>query len=125
MKCNFPSTCWFAINVQNVGVYYNPIYSSEEVKASPTYVDTANKYWDKLYEGWNRRPDKPGFLDKTIPGLVVELLELGIDLQIEAVNDIRHGVYTDKDMYDTNVTERDRVETIGFKPIWSPGGFVI
>ena len=122
MVCEFPSLCWFAINAQ-APVEEIPIYSAEETKDSPTYVDTANAYWDQFYEGWNNRPGKPGILDKTNLGLLLEAVEVVIDVQIEVLNDIRHGVYQDEDMY--TPTERERVETIGFKPVWTPGGFQV
>lgn len=119
MKCQFPSPCWFAVNVQNTTTSYDPIYSSEEVKVSPTYLDTANKYWDIIYQGWINRPYKfHGNVALWMYGA-----EMAIDIQLEVLNDIRHGKYKDTDMY--NEVERDRVETIGFKPIYSPGGFVI
>ena len=121
MACAFPTVCWFAVNIQNVGndVQTN-VYSPEPVI---TYKDRANSYWDLFYRGWQARPDKPDFLDRTLVALLLNVAEFGIDVQIETLNDIRHGVYTDENLY-TDV-ERDRTETIGFKPIWSPGGFQV
>ena len=123
MNCEFPSICWYSVNVQNVVEQNQLIYSAEEPKISPTYFDQANKYWDQFYRGWNSRPDKPGFLDKTLIGLLLEGFEEVADIQINVLNDIRHGVYQDENLYSD--VERDRVETIGFKPIWSPGGFQV
>jgi hypothetical protein len=123
MKCEFPSPCWFAINVQNVSMTYAPIYSSEEVETSPTYLDTTNMYWDILYQGWKNKPEIKSWWSKSPIGLILNAVEETINVQVEVLNDIRHGKYTGQNMYDS--VERDRVETIGFKPIYSPGGFVI
>lgn len=125
MVCKFPNPCWFAINVQNAGVLNSPSYS-KDITTSPTYLDTANKYWDILYLGWNNRPDIPAWLSfgkGSIPAILLEAGEGLINVQIEVLNDIRHGEYEGKNLY-TDV-ERDRVGTIGFKPVWSPGGFQV
>ncbi len=53
----------------------------------------------------------------------LEATEGFIDMNIEVMNDIRHERYKDENLY-TDV-ERDRVETLGFRPIWSPGGFQV
>ena len=124
MVCKFPNPCWFAINAQA------PIESLPKVidsSVDPINQDNTlaelNKYWDIFYSGWQSRPDKPGFLDKTLPGLVMEAVEFTVDVQIEVLNDIRHEKYKNENLY-TDV-ERDRVESVGFRPIWSPGGFQV
>ena len=122
MVCNFPNPCWFAINSQA------PVESLElnlaaEEKSQDSTLAELNKYWDIFYSGWNNRPDKPGLLDKTTLGLFLEATEAIVDVQIEVMNDIRHEKYKHENLYTD--TERDRVGTIGFKPIWSPGGFQV
>ena len=116
MKCNFPSPCWFAIHVQNVGGSYNPIYSSEEVTTSPTYLDTFNEYWDMIYEGWQNRPEVKSWWSNTPYGLLANAIDEIINLQIEALNHIRHGGAENKNLY-TDV-ERDRVDSIGTDIFW-------
>ena len=123
MKCNFPSPCWFAIHVQNVGESYSPIYSSEEVTTSPTYVDTANKYWDILYEGWQNRPEVKSWWSNTPFGLIANTIDEIINLQIEALDHIRHGGAVNKNLY-TDV-ERDRVDSIGVDIFWAGGSPII
>lgn len=124
MVCKFPNPCWFAINAQapleSLPGTIQPI--TEETSIDNTLAEL-NKYWDIFYSGWNSRPNKPGLLDKTMTGLLLEAVDYVLDVQIEVLNDIRHEKYKNENLY-TDV-ERDRVETIGFRPIYSPGGFQI
>ena len=124
MICKFPNPCWFAINAQ---AQVQALPGVIDPEATPEVQDNTlaelNKYWDIFYSGWNNRPDKPGILDKTVLGLFLEATEVVVDVQIEIMNDIRHEKYKHENLY-TDV-ERDRVGTIGFKPIWSPGGFQV
>ena len=124
MVCKFPNPCWFAINAQApVESLPSIIDSSVNPVNRDNTLAELNKYWDIFYAGWQSRPDKPGFLDKTLTGLVMEAVEFTVDVQIEVLNDIRHEKYKNENLY-TDV-ERDRVETVGFRPIWSPGGFQV
>ncbi len=72
---------------------------------------------------WDNRPDAPVWVKRSVPGLLSEAAEEAINLQLQAANLINQGVTANKDQYST--VERDRVETIGFKPIYSPGGFQV
>ena len=99
MKCEFPSPCWFAINVQQVSNTYSPIYSSEEVKVSPSYIDTTNKYWDIIYEGWQNRPEVKSWWSNQPYGLLANAVDEIINIQIEALNHIRHGGTKYKNLY--------------------------
>lgn len=127
MVCEFPKTCWFAINsqapVESLPRIITPVINEASNESIDVTLRNLNKNWDKIYSGWNARPDKPGFLDKTMAGLVLEGVEYVIDVQIEILNDIRHEKYKNENLY-TDV-ERERVESIGFRPIYSPGGFKI
>ena len=122
MACKFPNPCWFVINAQ-APLEIPELNLAVEEKSQDSILAELNKYWDIFYSGWNNRPDKPGLLDKTVLGLFLEATEAVIDVQIEVMNDIRHEKYKHENLY-TDV-ERDRVDTIGFKPIWSPGGFQV
>lgn len=124
MVCKFPNPCWFAINAQAPLESLSPVIQPiiEETSIDNTLAEL-NKYWDIFYSGWNSRPNKAGLLDKTMTGLLLEAVDYVLDVQIEVLNDIRHEKYKNENLY-TDV-ERDRVETIGFKPIWSSGGFQI
>ena len=124
MVCKFPNPCWFAINAQApIESLPGVIDSSVDPINQDNTLTELNKYWDIFYAGWQSRPDKPGFLDKTLTGLVIEAVEFSVDVQIEVLNDIRHEKYKNENLY-TDV-ERERVETVGFRPIWSPGGFQV
>ncbi len=124
MSCKFPNPCWFAINAQAPLESLPKIIQPDvDKQTADNTLETLNKYWDIFYTGWQARPNKPGILDKTRTGLVIELIETAVDAQIEVMNDIRHEKYKNENLY-TDV-ERDRVETVGFKPVYSPGGFQI
>jgi hypothetical protein len=56
-------------------------------------------------------------------GLFYEALEEVVDLQFQAALAINQGKVAGKDQY--SAIERERTESIGFKPIWSPGGFQV
>ncbi len=127
MVCKFPNPCWFAINAQSQVQALPRVINPE---ATPEVQDNTlaelNKYWDIFYTGWNNRPDIPAWLNfgkGSLPAVGLEATEGFIDMNIEVMNDIRHERYKDENLY-TDV-ERDRVETLGFRPIWSPGGFQV
>ena len=91
-------------------------------KASDPYADF-RKLGSLIYKGWMNRPKLPGEAKEwqTFPQL--KFLEAAADIQINVLKDISEGKYRDVDMY--SPTERERTETLGFKPIWSPGGFQV
>lgn len=72
---------------------------------------------------WDNRPDAPVWVKRNVPGLLSEAGEEAINLQFQAAKLINQGVTANKDQYST--VERERVESIGFKPIYSPGGFQV
>ena len=76
-----------------------------------------------LYEGWENRPDAPVWVKGTPWSLAYDVAESIIDIQIQAALAINQGKVAGKDQY--SAIERERTESIGFKPIWSPGGFQV
>jgi len=76
-----------------------------------------------LYKGWENRPDAPTWATRTPMGIFYEMLEEAVDLQFEAALAINQGKVAGKDQYGS--VERDRVESLGTKFIYSPGGFQI
>lgn len=79
-----------------------------------------------IYEAWESRPDLPAWLSVTkgSPAAVgIEAVEAAIDLQFEAALAINQGKVRGKDQYGS--VERERVESLGTKFIYSPGGFQI
>tara|TARA_R110001583_G_C5432510_1_gene389001 strand:+ start:10 stop:468 length:459 start_codon:yes stop_codon:yes gene_type:complete len=81
-----------------------------------------------LYQTWKGRPDSPKWmaeLAQSAPGIKValEVAEELIDLQFDAAYAITQGEVAGKDQY--GQVERERTESIGFKPIWTPGGFQV
>ena len=80
-----------------------------------------------LYRGWKGRPDAPKWMAQLVQGaappvkIAIEVAEELIDLQFDAAHAIVTGQAEGKDQY--SQVERERVDTIGFKPIWTPGGF--
>ena len=125
MACEFPNPCWFALNAQPVGEpsFLTNNEAPEPTEVTSTYIDAANKYWDIFYTGWKNRPEIKSWWSNTPYGLLANAVDEVINLQIEAMDHIRHGGAENKNLY-TDV-EQDRVDTIGFKPVWSPGGFQV
>jgi len=76
-----------------------------------------------LYDGWENRPDAPTWAKRTPMGLFYEGLEEVVNLQFQAALAINEGKVAGKDQY--SAIERERTESIGFKPIWFPGGFQV
>ena len=76
-----------------------------------------------IYEVWEGRPDTPVWLKGTPYALAYDLADEFVDVQFQAALAISQGKVTGKDQY--NSIERERVESLGFKPIWSPGGFQV
>jgi hypothetical protein len=76
-----------------------------------------------IYETWENRPDAPNWVKRSPMGILYELGEEAVDLQFEAALAISQGKVAGKDQY--GLVERERVESLGFKPIWSPGGFQV
>jgi hypothetical protein len=82
-----------------------------------------NRMGNKIYDAWQGRPQIPAWLAKTpVIGWASEIAEGFVDFNIEVAKDMANGEYKDVDLY--NNVERERVESLGFKPIFSPGGFV-
>tara|TARA_R110000824_G_scaffold389479_1_gene585557 strand:+ start:737 stop:1009 length:273 start_codon:yes stop_codon:yes gene_type:complete len=76
-----------------------------------------------IYEAWEDRPDAPKWAKGNPVGLAVELAEEFVDLQFQVALAISQGQTTGKDQYGR--VERDRVESLGTKFIYSPGGFQV
>lgn len=76
-----------------------------------------------IYEVWEGRPDTPVWLKGTPMAIAYDAADTLVDLQFQAAKQISEGKVAGKNQY--NDIERDRVETIGFKPIYSPGGFQV
>ena len=76
-----------------------------------------------LYYGWKNRPDAPIWVKRSPMGILYELAEEAVDLQFEAALAINQGKVAGKDQYGS--VERDRVESLGTKFIYSPGGFQV
>ena len=76
-----------------------------------------------IYQTWDNRPDAPNWANRTPMGILYELGEEAIDLQFEAALAINQGKVAGKDQYGT--LERERVESLGTKFIYSPGGFQV
>jgi len=76
-----------------------------------------------LYEVWEGRPDTPVWLKGTPYALAYDAADTFVDAQVQALKAINDGKVAGKNQYSS--IERDRVETIGFKPVYSPGGFQI
>ena len=79
-----------------------------------------------IYLAWEDRPDSPKWMAS--PALIpfkaaIEIGEEIIDLQFEAALAITSGKVRGKDQY--SLVSRDRVESLGTKFIYSPGGFQI
>ena len=76
-----------------------------------------------IYEVWEGRPDTPVWLKGTPYALAYDLADEFVDLQFQAALAISQGKVAGKDQY--NPIEKERVESLGFKPIWTPGGFQV
>ena len=76
-----------------------------------------------IYEAWQNRPDAPTWAKGTPMGIALELAEEAVNFQFQAALAISQGKVRGKDQYGR--VERDRVESIGTKFIYSPGGFQV
>lgn len=79
-----------------------------------------------IYQTWEDRPDAPKWMSS--PALIpykvfIEIGEEVIDAQFEAALAITQGTTMGKDQY--GQVERERVESLGSKFIYSPSGFQI
>ena len=106
--------------------------SKKETANGPTYskvLQASNPYAEferigmLLIRAWENRPDAPTWAKKTPLGIFYEGLEELVDLQIQAAIAIAQGKVADKNQYGS--VERERVESLGTKFIYSPGAFVI
>ena len=98
-----------------------PTYS-EVLQASNPYAEF-ERIGKFLIRAWENRPDAPTWAKKTPLGIFYEGLEELVDLQIQAALAIAQGKVAGKDQYGS--VERERVESLGTKFIYSPGGFVV
>jgi hypothetical protein len=104
--------------------------STEQIRTSnltntDPYADFY-KIGETIYKIWQGRPDLPSWLAlaKGSPAAVgLETAEAFIDLQFEVAKDIQQGKVASKDQYGS--VERERVESLGTKFIYSPGGFQV
>jgi|TARA_R110000824_G_scaffold400286_1_gene607490 hypothetical protein len=76
-----------------------------------------------IYQTWDERPDPPVWAKGGLKALGYEVAEEIIDLQFQAAYAITQGRAAGKNQY--NPTEMQSVESLGFKFIYSPGGFVV
>lgn len=79
-----------------------------------------------IYQTWEDRPDSPKWMahPSLIPYKVfIEVGEEIVDAQFDAALAITQGVTRGKDQY--GQVERERVESLGSKFIYSPGGFQV
>tara|TARA_R110001592_G_scaffold327508_1_gene608708 strand:- start:411 stop:683 length:273 start_codon:yes stop_codon:yes gene_type:complete len=76
-----------------------------------------------IFKAWEERPDAPTWAKGTPTGILVELGEEFVDLQFQAALAISQGQTRGKDQYGR--VERDRVESLGTKFIYSPGGYQV
>lgn len=76
-----------------------------------------------IYKAWEERPDSPTWAKGNPTGVLVELAEEFVDLQFQSALAISQGRARGKDQYGR--VERERVESIGTKFVYSPGGFQI
>ena len=76
-----------------------------------------------IYQAWEERPDAPNWAKRNPLGILYEVGEEAIDLQFELAKAISQGKVRGKDQY--GLAERERVESLGTKFIYSPGGFQI
>ena len=94
-----------------------------------TKCDNMNDYYklrrvgELIYEVWEGRPDAPNWATRSPLGILYELGEEVIDLQFEAAKTITQGGVAGKDQY--GQAERERVESLGTKFIYSPGGYQV
>ena len=98
-----------------------PTYS-EVLQASNPYAEF-ERIGKFLIRAWENRPDAPTWAKKTPMGIFHEGLEEIVDLQIQAALAISQGKVAGKDQY--AAVERERVESLGTKFIYSPGGFQV
>lgn len=76
-----------------------------------------------LYYAWENRPETPIWIKGTPYALGYEIAEEAVDLQVQAALAISQGKVAGKDQYGS--VERERVESLGTKFIYSPGGFQV
>jgi|TARA_R110002096_G_C14614032_1_gene723651 hypothetical protein len=128
VACKFPEPCWYSINIQSNPSYQQDAWLSSFTPPIPKKdisLVEVNKLFDIIYQGWNSMPADFDVLEvkEWAAKPLVKAGLLGIDLTLEALNHIRQGGAKDKNLY--TPIERQDVQTIGFKPVWSPGGFQI
>lgn len=81
------------------------------------------KVGDLIYQVWQGRPDAPNWATRSPAGIAYELGEEFIDMQFKAALAISQGEVAGKDQY--GQSERERVESLGTKFIYSPSGYQV
>lgn len=113
------------VKAQTGSVKTKPLEFRKEInlqKASDPYAQL-NRIGNWIYDSWRSRPNIPPFIKESGYAWVYEGAEKAIDIQFELGKQIARGKYRNTELY--TPTERDRVESIGFKPVWSTGGFQV
>lgn len=79
------------------------------------------KFGSLIRDAWDNRPDSPAWVKAFTPFKgAIEAAEELITLQFRVAEKIAAGDVAGADQY--GQIERERVESLGFKPIWTPGG---
>jgi len=95
----------------------------EPTKETDPYGEL-KKFGSLIRDAWDNRPDSPKWFKSAAPvSGAVEAAEELISLQFRAAEKIASGDLAEAEQY--SQIERERVESLGFKPIWTPGGFEV
>tara|TARA_B100001250_G_scaffold251550_1_gene216238 strand:+ start:2601 stop:3008 length:408 start_codon:yes stop_codon:yes gene_type:complete len=82
------------------------------------------KFGSMIRDAWDNRPDSPAWAKSFTPAKgAIEGAEELISLQFRAGEKIASGDLAGAEQY--SQVERERVESLGFKPTWSPGGLQV
>jgi len=92
-------------------------------KKTDPYGDL-KKFGSLIRDAWDNRPDSPKWFKSASPiAGAVEAAEELISLQFRAAEKIASGDLAGAEQY--SQVERERVESLGFKPLWTPGGIQV
>ena len=96
-------------------------------KPSDQKYDKLNRVGEIIADAWYNRPDSPKWIKNVINASPIqtgiEVAEELVTLQFKAAEKIASGDLAGAEQY--SQIERERVESLGFKPIWTPGGFQV